>query len=186
MDISQPVGQYLPLRGPEEPSRKKEEPTVIVAAGFFAKSDKPSCQSLAIGIFKLARKIKAIESARSIDRWALQPQADYEKLRGLQNRYNRDCRKHPEYYRPLDKHVPFDALYVATETNFYPEFYSISPEALAAARPSAFGLFVRDAGQAIENVMLPAIIIGGLMFGAMKAVETGDISTLQRVWVAVR
>lgn len=65
--------------------------------------------------------------------------------------------------------------------------YAVSPEAMAAARPSGLGLFARDAANAAENVLLPAVVIGGLVFGALKAAETGDISTMQRAFaMAVR
>lgn len=44
----------------------------------------------------------------------------------------------------------------------------------------------QDLGQFVEETLLPVIVVGGFVFGAMKAVETGDTSTLQRAWAMVR
>lgn len=48
---------------------------------------------------------------------------------------------------------------------------------------------VREAkvvGQAAQELAMPAIVLSLMAFGAMKAVETGDTSTLQRAWAMVR
>ena len=78
-----------------------------------------------------------------------------------------------------------DIRRVAIEPLFSPS-YAVSAEAMAAARPSALGLFARDAGEVVEQVILPAVVIGGLVFGAVKAIETGDTSAMQRAWAMVR
>lgn len=42
-------------------------------------------------------------------------------------------------------------------------------------------------GRSVEKVAMPLLVLGLLAFGAFKAVETGDTSTVQRAWaMAVR
>lgn len=98
------------------------------------------------------------------------------------NEYIKKCRTTPEQ----QKSKKSENYRVAVESSFNPS-YAVSAEAMAAARPSGLELFARDAADAAKNVLLPTVVIGGLVFGAMKAIETGDTSTIQRAWaLAVR
>lgn len=85
--------------------------------------------------------------------------------------------------------------------------YAVSAEAIIKHYPSVGSLFFRDAwniaerfsdavvatavydakyaGEVVENMAVPLVILGAAAFGVVKMVETGDTSTVQRTWAMV-
>ncbi|PIR20414.1 MAG: hypothetical protein COV45_06480 [Deltaproteobacteria bacterium CG11_big_fil_rev_8_21_14_0_20_47_16] len=108
-------------------------------------------------------------------------------LRNIQQKYLSQCTElvepehaaqvaDPENMPPIQRRVSLP--------QFNPS-YAVSAESVVRKASVVAGF--KAIGATIEKVALPVIVVGGLAFGAMKAIETGDTSTVQRAWaMAVR